>query len=191
MINKLIKSTLAFVLALGLFSGNAFAATVNLTLTGTVDTAINWGGLNATDPITADLVLDLDSIAYVGVGYETFFFTGANTIDITAGTHSFDESMDSDLNSSISFIDGELFDLNFGALFGVNGAAEEFDSFGLYVLADRSVTVGKGGNAVTTDYTLGASWNVATLSPVPVPAALWLMGSGLIGLAGVARRKQK
>ena len=26
---------------------------------------------------------------------------------------------------------------------------------------------------------------------VPVPAAAWLMGSGLIGLAGIARRKKK
>jgi hypothetical protein len=26
-------------------------------------------------------------------------------------------------------------------------------------------------------------------SPVPVPAALWLFGSGLLGLAGVGRRK--
>ena len=29
----------------------------------------------------------------------------------------------------------------------------------------------------------------ATLNPVPVPAAVWLFGSGLIGLVGVARRK--
>lgn len=31
--------------------------------------------------------------------------------------------------------------------------------------------------------------NVSTVSNVPVPAAAWLLGSGLIGLAGVARRK--
>ena len=47
-----------------------------------------------------------------------------------------------------------------------------------------------------------AGWNVATASnvdlafqatftsPVPVPAAIWLFGSGLIGLIGLARRKQ-
>ena len=28
-----------------------------------------------------------------------------------------------------------------------------------------------------------------TIEPVPVPAAVWLFGSGLIGLIGIARRK--
>ncbi len=36
-------------------------------------------------------------------------------------------------------------------------------------------------------------WNVSLLSveaPVPVPAAIWLFGSGLLGLAGISRRKK-
>jgi hypothetical protein len=32
---------------------------------------------------------------------------------------------------------------------------------------------------------------IANLAPVPVPAAVWLFGSGLLGLAGIARRKKK
>lgn len=32
--------------------------------------------------------------------------------------------------------------------------------------------------------------NAASASPVPVPAAVWLFGSGLIGLVGVARRRK-
>ncbi len=35
----------------------------------------------------------------------------------------------------------------------------------------------------------GPSVTVSTVSAVPVPAAVWLFGSGLIGLAGIARRK--
>jgi hypothetical protein len=33
-----------------------------------------------------------------------------------------------------------------------------------------------------------SSWEI---SPVPVPAAVWLFGSGLIGLIGVAHRKKQ
>jgi len=33
------------------------------------------------------------------------------------------------------------------------------------------------------------SWNME-ISQVPVPAAVWLMGSGLVGLVGVARRRR-
>lgn len=39
-----------------------------------------------------------------------------------------------------------------------------------------------GGFAVSLD--------IAPVSAVPVPAAVWLFGSGLVGLVGVARRKQ-
>ena len=41
------------------------------------------------------------------------------------------------------------------------------------------------GASVTVDY-VGAQVNV---SAVPVPAAVWLFGSGLIGLVGIARRR--
>ena len=33
-------------------------------------------------------------------------------------------------------------------------------------------------------------WLGSQISPIPVPAAVWLFGSGLIGLVGVARRKK-
>jgi hypothetical protein len=36
----------------------------------------------------------------------------------------------------------------------------------------------------------GAALVVASASPIPVPAAVWLFGSGLIGLVGIARRRK-
>jgi len=48
-----------------------------------------------------------------------------------------------------------------------------------------------GGNALgglqVTEYNLHLA---GTISTVPVPAAAWLFGSGLIGLLGVARQKK-
>lgn len=43
----------------------------------------------------------------------------------------------------------------------------------------------------TSKQCLTSAWfGGSTPSPVPVPAAVWLFGSGLIGLIGVARRKR-
>jgi hypothetical protein len=37
---------------------------------------------------------------------------------------------------------------------------------------------------------VGMSPTFNMVQPVPVPAAVWLLGSGLLGLGGVARRKR-
>lgn len=44
-------------------------------------------------------------------------------------------------------------------------------------------------NIHTTCFTGGEIRGFFTPSPVPVPAAVWLFGSGLVGLLGIARRK--
>ena len=45
-----------------------------------------------------------------------------------------------------------------------------------------SVTFGTGANVIEVD--------VQIVPAIPVPAAVWLFGSGLIGLIGIARRKK-
>ncbi len=46
---------------------------------------------------------------------------------------------------------------------------------------------------VTRFYTPGANGlhGLAYVAPVPIPAAIWLFGSGLLGLAGMARRRKE
>lgn len=53
----------------------------------------------------------------------------------------------------------------------------------------QSFTLKAVGGAGTATYVHGLQ-NANLVSQVPVPAAAWLMGSALVGLAGVARRKQ-
>ena len=58
-------------------------------------------------------------------------------------------------------------------------------------MADASV-VGVGANAFIVTFGTGANVievDVQIVPPIPVPAAVWLFGSGLLGLVGVARRK--
>ena len=45
-------------------------------------------------------------------------------------------------------------------------------------------------NSWNIEYSIGYAWAVYDGDVVPVPAAVWLFGSGLIGLIGVARRKR-
>ncbi|HEY4366979.1 MAG TPA: VPLPA-CTERM sorting domain-containing protein [Steroidobacteraceae bacterium] len=54
-----------------------------------------------------------------------------------------------------------------------------------------------GGNGVqgrlfqTASLQLDANGDLHAVAPVPLPAALWLFGSGLVGLAGIGRRRRQ
>lgn len=53
-----------------------------------------------------------------------------------------------------------------------------------------TVPVGDPSNFGGTKYALHLEGFVQAAAPVPVPAAVWLLGSGLVGLVGVARRRK-
>jgi hypothetical protein len=74
------------------------------------------------------------------------------------------------------------------------------NSAGTGLGATESLYLLTGSNSLTnavesytlgaSDLTLSANGNLSTpTSPVPIPAAVWLFGSGLLGLMGVGRRR--
>lgn len=112
--------------------------------------------------------------------------------------------------SSLAVVDSSYrytpdYRFNTFVLFGVSGECDETRScYGrqlLYFNNDIPVSAnmdGRGGYDASTspylrDYDIVHADNASQLvriSSVPIPAAIWLFGSGLIGLVGLARRKK-
>jgi hypothetical protein len=55
---------------------------------------------------------------------------------------------------------------------------------------DGNASIIPSGNAVALTYTVGEQVLTVDVAVVPVPAAVWLFGSGLLGLVGIARRRR-
>ena len=168
-----IKQTLLGVLTGALLSVNAVASTIftptdgdinildfDFTTTGTF--AIFDDSNLALDPSLGFLELDKDGFDRV-----TFTELGSGDWSLTGDKGSFV------LSDSSAFI------------IGVSPA--------FAWLGDDGIDVANSSPAANVYSLLFANGNVSLtlvdVTPVPVPAAVWLMGSGLLGLAGVARRR--
>lgn len=66
-------------------------------------------------------------------------------------------------------------------------AASVFVHDGAYLTA-YDATTGVAGLSLLSSFDYNSGGSIA-VSSVPVPSAIWLFGSGLIGLVGFARRK--
>ena len=105
------------------------------------------------------------------------------------------------INNSIELLSGSF---NPGWTYTATGISAAFNGYGVDVKhADLLTALGVPVNApfeffgfsVGFDFdgdgnATAISTDIINTSPVPVPAAVWLFGSGLIGLVGIARRKK-
>lgn len=176
--------TLVFIFALLLPYSAANAVTVSGSLNGTITGADagNAFGLSVGDMITLDVLYD-DSVI-TGIGGESVFFNAitGNTMDFTVGSMNFDESQDTagGLGPSLFFLNGDLQEITFSTTFGSGTPSDVFFSF---------ITFFEGNS----NGFIGGEWDLSSysVSPVviPVPAAIWLFGSG-IGLLWLVKRKR-
>ena len=152
----------------------------SLTVSGSdfLDGAIAGGFLMSWDPTTVQL--DTTALDVLGGGYLGPSFTDLLGYTATANTL--------DVSAAVSLLLPPV---------GVGGTAFDFITLNFTALAplgsDINIGVGAGGpwqdgllQNVNPTY-VGAT---VTVGAVPVPAAVWLFGSGLLGLVGVARRRQ-
>lgn len=162
-----------------LLLGNAHAALISYEITGDVvlgedNSGPNAFGLNENDTITATGIFDDSVLDINGDGTISFGSGSGNTMTIIVGTETYTASDDIDFagggdpNITLSSFT-TLDDFDFLASdYSFNSNFTSFDDFG-NMFGDWRTTI--------------------TTQVVPVPAAVWLFGSGLIGLAGIARRK--
>jgi hypothetical protein len=86
---------------------------------------------------------------------------------------------------------------------GLNGSGDVLGTFDLLANAQLGCTdtafchwdqisLDFGGVAQSIQFgnALGTGFDNVSVAPVPLPAAIWLLGSSLIGLGGVARRRK-
>jgi len=96
-------------------------------------------------------------------------------------------SVPAGLEADVSFALGWNFTLAAGDLVTINlNLSDVLNTSGFYLQHTD--------NEVGSNFDLSESvyyWSDLTISPVPVPAAIWLFGSGLVGLIGLGLRKKK
>jgi len=161
------------------FANSASAAVVN-SVKGIVDGA-NTGndfGITTGYEFFATFIYDDSGLTNTGPETITFDTNGlGNTFSFTIGSVSFSQGDDTFGGAILNFDDGAFDGFEFDT---DPGSPVEFSSFGT-----GSVYNFTGGDSAT----INGHWDGSTFgAAVPVPAAVWLFVSGLLGLAGVARR---
>ena len=153
-----------------------------------------------TDPLnSAANIGDTFTVDIVGIGFPETQGGGFNL--------TYDASILNITNVSIDEINTWTFVNDFGTIDNVNGnlsevKVSEFPGIaGNFIIASiEFMAVGFGTSTLGLTESTGNPWasDGSTINPtlvngsvqvVPVPAAVWLFGSGLLGLIGMARRK--
>lgn len=175
-----------------LLAGNLQAAMVNFTISGTVldnpwTTDPNPFGLGAGDNITVSGTYDNGGLTGSGDESVSFGLGSGNSMTLYVGSITYTEVDDGMYSSGFPQL---LF--NDGLFNGVNFETDFFADIQFSAGGDSLVFWGY--DSTDLDFPgINGEWDAGsfTATVVPVPAAVWLLGSGLLGLVGLARRKAR
>ncbi len=168
--------------------------------------AVNAGTIGITGVYTGDYLLTVNGGA-PGPALGTSTTNPAWSWDFTAGAASFDGGFVSTMFGNIAYSTGPIalvdnldgtYTGSYMVNFGTNSAStsttwEIFQSGNSLSIVTQD-TDGDGVTGTRLSGVLPADvnmqWDGSAVSAVPVPAAVWLFGSGLMGLVGVARKRK-
>ncbi len=160
------------------------------------------------NPLIVSNFLDIDYVASTDTFTAYGYTTSVDGVSTGGGSFTLDAIIDDFgiLNSgSVTVTNGASETLISGLLtdFGFDLGSEVFEfTFAPDdgTLLDDFLLYPKGGVAIfntgfndtfSADFSDSTGFNgKSDVAPVPVPAALWLFGTGLLGLVGLARRRQ-
>jgi hypothetical protein len=131
----------------------------------------NLPSINFTSPTTDDFI-----VADISGDYSTpgFALNASPTVDIGIGSINITFDVSSPTGPQPDVLDPFNYSVNVGQL-----------SMGDWYLTPIFYVDGVFDNALFTTLPL------FTVTAVPIPPAVWLFGSGLLGLVGIARRRRK
>jgi hypothetical protein len=160
-----------------------------------------WDGTNSNDYFEFTLTVDSGFEATLGdlwIGTKSSS-TGPGTMGFYSSTDNYSNEFYTVIQDGIKY-KNDTIDLSFlgpiSGSFSIRlseigntqaGSADATASGGTFRVTDYTFT---NPDNSKTYYNIGISGTVAPVSAVPVPAAAWLLGSGLLGLVGLKRKRQ-
>jgi len=172
---KLNLFSMCFISALLIFSNSIFAATVNLTQAQWLVAGDDDGGGTWNDSILVFESQILNGLDYELSGY--FEWIGGGNQTGSYGRENFTGTLFS--NNQIELIGFEIVPPSYRVIYG--GYSGLLSTSGHEIINGRWAALADGPDGIP------GSWSA--VQAVPVPAAVWLLASGLIGLISIAKRR--